>query len=114
MTAAWGCCPAPRHPGELLTRSDVCHVHADRGPPELVRLDEVRPAVYRVAVVAVERRERPPTSSPPRSRQPCWRRARVERRAGRHGADAPSAPIAVDLLTICRRRSPATPEEISQ
>ena len=29
-------------------------------------------------------------------------------------ADAPSAPIAVDLLTICRRRSPATPEEISQ
>ena len=29
-------------------------------------------------------------------------------------ADAPSAPIAVDLLTICRRRSPATPEEITQ
>ena len=60
MTAAWGCCPAPRHPGELLNPSDVCHVHADRaaaerrgvllgGAPELVRLDEVRPAVYRVA-----------------------------------------------------------------
>ena len=53
MTAAWGCCPAPRHPGELLTRSDVCHVHADRtaaercgvllgGAPELVRLAVLR------------------------------------------------------------------------
>ena len=61
MTAAtWGCCPAPRRPGELLTRGNVCHVHADRaaaeqcgvllgGAPELVRLDEVRPAIYRVA-----------------------------------------------------------------
>ena len=60
MTAAWGCCPAPQRPGELLTRGDVCHVHAGRaaaercgvllgGAPELVRLDEVRPAVYRVA-----------------------------------------------------------------
>ena len=59
MTAAtWGCCPAPRHTDELLTRGDVCHVHADRAAaercgvllgraPELVRLDEVRPAVYR-------------------------------------------------------------------
>ena len=61
MTAAsWGCCAARRRLGELLTRGDVCHVHADRGEaercgvllggaPELVRLDEVRPAVYRVA-----------------------------------------------------------------
>ena len=61
MTAAsWGCCAARRRPGELLTRGDVCHVHADRGEaercgvllggaPELLRLDEVRPAVYRVA-----------------------------------------------------------------
>ena len=61
MTAAsWGCCAARRRPGELLTRGDVCHMHADRGEaercgvllggaPELVRLDEVRPAVYRVA-----------------------------------------------------------------
>ena len=61
MTAATlGCCPALRRPGELLTRGDVCHVHADRaateqcgvllgGAPELVRLDEVRPTVYRVA-----------------------------------------------------------------
>ena len=51
-TAAWGCCPSPRRPGELLTRGDVCHVHPDRaaaercgallgGAPELVRLDEV-------------------------------------------------------------------------
>ena len=59
MTAAtWGCCAAPPRPGELLTRGDVGHVHADRGrtvrralfgvAPELVRLDELRPAVYRV------------------------------------------------------------------
>jgi hypothetical protein len=45
--------------GDLLTRGDVCHLSADRGDaercgvllggtPELVRLDEVRPAVYRV------------------------------------------------------------------
>ena len=59
MTAAtWGCCPARRRPGELLTRGDLCHVHAARagaercgvllgGAPELVRLDEVRPAVDR-------------------------------------------------------------------
>ena len=33
MTAAtWGCCSALRRPGELLTRGDVCHVHADRAP----------------------------------------------------------------------------------
>ena len=42
--------------GELLTRGDVCHLHAERGDaercgvlldgtPELVRLDEVRQAV---------------------------------------------------------------------
>ena len=59
MTAAtWGRCPAPRRTDDLLTRGDVCHVHADRAAaercgilpgraPELVRLDEVRPAVYR-------------------------------------------------------------------
>ena len=57
--AAWGCCPSPRRPGELLTRGDLCHVHADHaaaercgvllgGAPDLVRLDGVRPAVYRV------------------------------------------------------------------
>ena len=54
MTAeAWGCCPSPRRPSELLTRGDVYHVHADRAAaeqcgvllgdaPELVRRDEVR------------------------------------------------------------------------
>ena len=58
--AAWGCCPEPRRLGELLTRGDICHVHADRSEaercgvllgdaPELVRLDQIRPAVYRVA-----------------------------------------------------------------
>ena len=45
--------------GELLTHGYGCHLHADRGDaercgvllggtPELVRLNEVRPAVYRV------------------------------------------------------------------
>ena len=35
MTAAtWGCRPALRRPGELLTRGDVCHVHADRAAAE--------------------------------------------------------------------------------
>ena len=45
---------------ELLTRGDVCHVHANRvaaercgvllgGALQLVRRDEVRPAVYHVA-----------------------------------------------------------------
>ena len=35
MTAAtWGCCPRRGRPGELLTRGDVCHVHADRAAAE--------------------------------------------------------------------------------
>ena len=57
-------------------RGDVCHVHADRaaaeqcgvllgGAPELVRLDEVRPAVYRVAWSLSSNRERPATSPAP-------------------------------------------------
>ena len=44
MTAAtWECCPAPPRPGELLTRGDVCHVHADprRGRTELFDDDEL-------------------------------------------------------------------------
>ena len=86
MTAAWGSCPAARHPGELLTRSEVCHVHADRaaaercgvllgGAPELVRLDKVPARGLPRGVVAVERNERPATSPPPGLGQPCWRRA---------------------------------------
>ena len=59
--AAWGMLPgAAARLGEVLTRGDICHVHADRSEaewcgvllgdaPELVRLDQVRPAVYRVA-----------------------------------------------------------------
>ena len=50
----------PHGSARLLTRGDVCHVHADRaaakrcgvllgGAPELVRHDEDRSAVYRVA-----------------------------------------------------------------
>ena len=60
MTAElWAVSPVPRKRGEQLTRGDVCHLHTDRGEaercgllrggtPELVRLDEIRPAVYRV------------------------------------------------------------------
>ena len=87
MTAAWRCCPAPRHPGELLTRSDVCHVHADRAAAErcgvllggAARAGPARrgPArgFYRVAwslssAASGRLRRRPPGLA-----QPCWRRA---------------------------------------
>ena len=50
-------------------------------------------------VVAVERSERPATSPPPGLGQPCWRRAVSSARRSQHRADAPSAPIAVGLLT---------------
>ena len=76
---AWGCCPSPRRSGELLTRGDVHHVHADRAAaeqcgvllgdaPELVRLDEVRPAVYRVAWSLSSAAKRTATSPASRSR----------------------------------------------
>ena len=103
MTAAtWGCCPALRRPGELLTRGDVCHVHADRaaaercgvllgGAPELVRLDEVRPAVYRVAwslpsAASGRLRRRPPV-------------------LGRHGRAGPRTEP-VTLLPVRRTAEP--------
>ena len=55
----WGVSTARRRPGELLTRGDVCHMHADRaaaercgaligGAPDLVRLKQHSPRVYRV------------------------------------------------------------------
>ena len=55
----WAVSPSPRRPGELLTRSDVCHLHADRssaeacgtllgGTPDLVSLQEFRPRVFEV------------------------------------------------------------------
>lgn len=55
----WAVSPARRNLGELLTRADVCHLHADRGgaercgvrlggKPDLVRLAAVSPRVYRV------------------------------------------------------------------
>ena len=60
MTAAWAVSRTRRRPGDLLTRGDVCHGRADPeeaescgleqgGVPELVRLEEIGPAVYRVA-----------------------------------------------------------------
>ena len=69
----WAISPTKCRLGELLTRGDVCHLHADRGDaercgvllggtPELVRLDEVRSAVYRVVwslSVAASGRPRP-------------------------------------------------------
>ena len=56
----WATSPTTRRPGELLTRSDVCHLHENRreaelcgallgGAPDLVRLDEIRPRVFVVA-----------------------------------------------------------------
>ena len=47
----WGVSTARRRPGDLLTRGDVCHLHADRdgaercgaaspGAPDLVRLEQ--------------------------------------------------------------------------
>ena len=61
MTAAtWGCCPGAAASWRSADPLDLWHVHADRaaaercgvllgGAPDLVRLDEVRPAVYCVA-----------------------------------------------------------------
>ena len=86
MTAAWGCCPAPRHPGELLTRSDVCHVHADRAAAERcgVLLGGARPSWSGLTrsgprFTAWRGRCRAPRAAgyvaAPQSRQPCCRRA---------------------------------------
>ena len=71
MTAAtWGCCLATRGLGELLTRGDVCHMHADRAAAERcgVLLGGARPSgsgsmrsgprSTARGVVADERRER--------------------------------------------------------
>ena len=55
----WAISPVRRRPGELLTRGDVCHLHADRdeaeqcgvehgGVPELVKLERRSERVYRV------------------------------------------------------------------
>ena len=55
----WAVSPVRRRPGDLLTRADVCHLHADRaaaercgaglgGAPDLVGLAPVRERVYRV------------------------------------------------------------------
>ena len=58
-TTSWAISPTRRRPGEFLTRGDVCHLHGDRGgaercgvalggTPELVQLEEIRPADYEV------------------------------------------------------------------
>jgi len=60
VTVVWAVSPTRRRPGELLTRGDVCHLHANRreaeldgallgGTPDLVRLEEIRPRVFVVA-----------------------------------------------------------------
>ena len=56
---AWAISPVRRRPSELLTRGDVCHLHADRagaercgtehgGAPELVKMERHSERVYRV------------------------------------------------------------------
>ena len=56
----WAVSPARRRPGDQLTRSDVCHVHADRaaaercgaalgGTPDLVQMERYSERVYKVA-----------------------------------------------------------------
>ena len=102
MTAAWGCCPAPRHPGELLnpqrrvpgacrprrgrttwraTRRRARAALARRGPARgLPRgLVPCRRASRAAAYVAA-----------PRFRQPCWRRAVSS--AGRTGTGRTHRP----------------------
>ena len=55
----WAISSVRRRPGELLTRGDVCHLHASRaaaeqcgvehgGVPELVKLERRSERVYRV------------------------------------------------------------------
>ena len=55
----WAVSPQRRRPGDLLTRADVCHLHADRadaercgallgGVPDLVRLENQSERVYSV------------------------------------------------------------------
>ena len=57
---SWGVSTARRRPGDLLTRSDVCHVHGTRaaaercgaaveGAPDMVRLERYSARVYKVA-----------------------------------------------------------------
>ena len=118
----WGVSTAPRRPGDLLTRGDVCHLHMDRaaaercglalgGAPELVGLAEVRPAVYRVGVVAVAHGERPArgAADPPRGAGSVRPRAGLlyvvlPRRTGQHRdrerlCDVPAGPPARDDTT---------------
>ena len=76
MTAAWGCCPAPRHPGELLNPQrrvpGACRPRRGRTTWRATRrraraaLARRGPArgLPRGLVPVVERREPPPTSPP--------------------------------------------------
>ncbi len=56
----WGVSTARGRPGDMLTRSDLCHVHGTRaaaercgaaveGAPDLVRLERYSQRVYKVA-----------------------------------------------------------------
>ena len=113
MTAAtWGCCPAPRCPGELLTRGDVYHVHASRaeaercgvllgGTPELVRLEDPARGLP-CGVVAVKRRERTATS-------PGLEVRDVSRRGA---SPAVAGRVRGPVVPISRRRRPNRSERI--
>ena len=107
MTAAWGCCSAPRRPGDPLTRGDVCHVHPDRGalaaPPRqtpAVRTHGLPPKSETVIAAA-------PLSASPRSAGP---------------AGATSAPTgrddarreALGLQVVAARRGAENPQQPSR
>ena len=87
-------------------------------PPEprrlpLFNLDTTRRTLRHRAGRCNPRRGQPSGMHPAGTVTPLPPLARSCAARGRSAvADAPSAPIAVDLLTICRRRSPATPEEL--
>ena len=103
MTAAtWGCCPRRGRPGELLTRGDVCHVHADRAAAERCgvllgprstawrgRCPAPRAAGY-VAALRVWAATAEPEPEP----SPCPQRPRTARAGCPAGGVAPSAPPA--------------------
>ena len=107
MTAAWGCCSAPRRPGDPLTRGDVCHVHPDRGalaaPPRqtpAVRTHGLPPKSETVIAAA-------PLSASPRSAGPA---GATSAPAGRDDARRE----ALGLQVVAARRGAENPQQPSR
>ena len=97
----WGVSTARRRPGELLTRSDVCHLHADRdgaercgaaapGAPDLVRLKQYSERVLPGAVVPVGHVACAATAAPAGGRRTV--RPQPVREAWSTGAEVAGAP----------------------